>query len=123
MHAAAGQGWWPLLVPKHAPARSSPTHPKGVGGHPRQGRQVYHPACAPATTKQRRQGRSPGRWEALPVEERRDSLAVARAYVEEHQETTRERATQRHVKWTADADAVLIARPDAPVHILAAELG
>ncbi len=62
------------------------------------------------------------RWEALPIEERRDHLARANAYLAEHQETTQARATQRHARWTEEEDAVLIARQAEPAPVLAAEL-
>jgi hypothetical protein len=63
------------------------------------------------------------RWEALPVEERRDHLARAHAYVAEHQKATEATVTQRHARWSEAEDGVLIARADVPAPVLAAELG
>jgi len=87
-----------------------------------QERRAYHPACRPVAVQVIRRVRERERWEALPVEERRDSFARAHAYIEEHQQTTQATATQRHAPWTDAEDAVLIARPDAPAHVLATEL-
>ncbi|MDQ3702489.1 MAG: hypothetical protein M3442_16440 [Chloroflexota bacterium] len=64
-----------------------------------QGRRAYHPACRPVALQTLRQAPDRRRWEALPVEERRDSLARARA-----------------------EDAVLIERYDAHAYVLAREL-
>ena len=62
------------------------------------------------------------RWEVLPVEERRDSFAHARALIEEHQ-AAKSTANQRQATWTAEENTVLIARQDEPVRVLATDLG
>ena len=87
------------------------------------GRRVYHPACTPAATQTRRQAGNRRRWAARHVEERRDELARAHAYLAEHQVATQATATQWHARWTEAEDAVLIARHDEPAPVLAAALG
>jgi hypothetical protein len=79
--------------------------------------------CKPAAVRVRRRGANRRRWEALPVEVRRDHLAHVRDFEEEHQEATRATARQRHARWSEADDAVLIARTDTPAPVLAAELG
>ncbi|MBA2276765.1 MAG: hypothetical protein H0W06_03295 [Chloroflexia bacterium] len=88
-----------------------------------QERRAYHPDCRPVAVQELRKPRDRRRWDALPVEERRDSFARAHAYIDQHQEATQATATQRHGRWTAEEDAVLIARHAEPAHVLATELG
>ena len=91
-------------------------------GHGRR-RAIYHVDCKPAAVRARRRGANRRRWDALPVEVRRDHLAHVRDFEEEHQEATRATARQRHARWSEADDAVLIARTDTPAPVLAAELG
>jgi len=86
-------------------------------------RNIFHPDCKPAAVRVRRRGADRRRWEALPVEDRRDRLARVRAFEDEYQEATKATARQRHARWTDADDAVLIARTDTPAPVLAAELG
>ena len=86
-------------------------------------RNIFHADCKPAAVRVRRRGPDRRRWDALPIEVRRDHLARVRAFEEEHQEATKATARQRHAHWTDTDDAVLIARHDAPAYVLATELG
>ena len=86
-------------------------------------RNIFHADCKPAAVRVRRRGPDRRRWDALPIEDRRDHLARVRAFEDEHQEATKATATQRHARWSEAEDAVLIARHDAPAYVLATELG
>lgn len=86
-------------------------------------RRRYHDGCRREETRRIARRHHERRWASWDDETRKDVSQRGSDYSTEVQEETRAVARQHRAPWTADEDAVLIARTDANLAELAHQLG